>query len=126
MINTEIADHLRMLSYHSDVLHKKMAERNSKRTQNNDVADNLPVITPEKANVNNVRLAPCCSCGAIDVVKRQRSGHICPRCKEANRSYTRKAKNNFQFNKTTRKKFLKNREMVEKIGCLKKEKILQR
>ena len=65
-----------MLSYHSDMSLKKMAERNAKRTHNNGVAENLPVITLEKGNFNNACLAPCRLCGAIDVVKRQRYGHI--------------------------------------------------
>lgn len=101
-----------------------MDERNMKRTQNNCIADNLPVIAPKQENVNNALLAPCHSCDVIDVVPGQRFYHICPQCKETNILYTRKANNNFQSNKTTRNDFLTDREMVEKLGCLSKERIL--
>ena len=126
VLDEEISEHLRLVSYHSSILRTKMAERSVMMLQSCGVVDNPPVIIPEKVKIDNKRTSPCRLCGVKDVLKRKRSDHICSRCRLSNKSYTRKAKNNFQISKTTRNDFLTNREMKVKLVSLNKEKILQK
>ena len=124
-IDIEISEHLRLVSFHSNILREKMAQRSAMMPKKYVLPDNLPVITPENLKQNDAKMSACCSCGVIDEVKRQRHDHICYQCKLKKKSYARKASNHFKVCKKTRNDFLTNREIKEKLVCLGKEKKLQ-